>query len=288
MSTFNNPPYSEGDALSPTNLNTGAGSLLATPVNDLDESSIERHALSAQHVPELSMPDDIFTNGYESTAVTAASAGEVYSNSLPMSAANTAYPYTYQTFDTLVSGTSVAYYGGTGGVSPNPHGFLGWRIPSQANSTSVGVAQVDLAVATNFTTARIKGVICRGSVEPVYGNLALIIAGAIPYLGCTSLAIAIGWEDGAGNRHVVERSVRLYSVEACRQGNAATFTFLRQTDLDVGDGTCVKIFMVIATARPGAIAVEGAARGAGAANDDDDVYIKYYNLSVTPLQAGDL
>ena len=103
-----------------------------------------------------------------------------------------------------------------------------------------------------------------------------------------SIALAIGWEDSAGNRHIVERSVRFYSVAACRQGNASTFTFLTQDDLTtLGDLHCSKIFLAIATVRPGHSPAEGTA-GRGTYTATDRIKIKYYNLSVTPLHAGNL
>lgn len=290
MGTFNDSTFVEGEAINASALNTKAGSLLETPVNDLDESSIERHALSTQHLPTLSM-SDLFSSGYE--VVSPAAAGvpgnaEEYSNSLPMSAANTAYPYTYQTFDnTAPGGSTVAYYGETS-TSGATHKFQGWRIPAYGN-LSANAAELPLVSARNFNTERIKGVICRGSVEVYYGNL-VGGTGAPPvpaFIGLNSLAIAIGWEDGLGNRHIVERSVRFYSVEACLEGNASAFCFLTQSDLLDGDLTCAKIFMAIATCRPSQLTAEGAARGVSY-GEDDLIEIKFYNLSVTPLQAGDL
>lgn len=288
MSTFNNDPFVEGEALSPTNLNTKAGSLLETPINDLDESSIERHALDSQHLTPLSFSDK-FPNGYEKTAPTAAVAAEEYNNSLPMSSLNTAYPYTYQTFDTTTGGSTISTYGKTGS-SGAAHEFKGWRIPAYNYNIGGDAAEIDLSGNLTFSDELIKGVICRGSVEVYYGSF-VNDAGPTPVdalVGLNSLAIGIGFRDGnSGTPHVIERSVRFYSVEACMEGNASTFCFLKQSDLPAGDSRCSSIFMVVATCRPGHLPAEGAGRGV-AYSLIDKIEIKYYNLSVTPLQAGDL
>lgn len=282
MSTFNNPPVNEGDALTAASINAKAGTDLETPVNDLEESSIERHALDAPHLPSFSM-SDIFSNGYEAgdgiTAITA----ESYGNTLPLSV-GPAYPYTYQTFDaTAGSAVAIGYYGPVATSITN-----GWRIPAYQNNTSVA-AEVTLASATNFTTAEIKGVICEGSIEPYLANDAAADGSTRATIrpGLVCLAMAIGWEDGAGNRHVVERSVRFYSVRAVQQGNCSTATFLTPTDLADGDNTCAKIFMVVASVRPGATTTN-LRDYTGSATASDDLEIQHYNISVLPLKAGDL
>ena len=111
------------------------------------------------------------------------------------------------------------------------------------------------------------------------------------YIGAASVAVAIGWEDGAGNRHVVERSVRFYSIAACKRGNAGTFTYLTQNDLVNGDSSCAKIFLAVACVRPGDI--NAARTGSPYRTGDpahyyDHLLLRAYNLSVTPLRAGTL
>mgnify|MGYP003640173570 CR=1 FL=1 len=287
MATFNNPPFTEGEALSATNINTKAGTLLETPVNDLDVSSIERHALDAQHLPALSM-SDIFSNGYEAYPFTSASTPETYNNTLPVTnPAGPVYPYTYQTFDgSAPAAPTIAYYGDTSGAGT--YTYVGWRIVAHAN-LATQAAEIALNAATVLTTEGIKGVICRGSVEPYSGTLVQDTAvPARAYVGLNCVAIAIGWEDLTGNRYVVERSVRFYSLEACRQGNAGTTTFLTPTDTAAGDGSVLKIFLAIALVRPGEATTEGTVGRGITYTPDGGVEIKYYNLSVTPLQAGDL
>jgi hypothetical protein len=308
MSTFNSTPAVEGDPLTAANLNAKAGTELETPVNALDESSIERYALSEQHLPDMGF-SSVFTSGYEAGAPSDIQTDVelVYDNGLPLTTANTAFPYTYQTFDTNTDATSgaISIYGSTdtlalAGYATNPKFIYdGWRIPASHQSTT-DPAEVALASATNFDTANISGVICRGGVEPLYSadatNGAASAASNL-YIGATSVALAIGWTDSTANSttgagyHIVERSVRFYSVAACKRGNAGTFTYLTQDDLDVGDGTCASVFLAVACVRPGDI--NAARTGSPYRTGDPEHYydhllLRAYNISVTPIRAGSL
>lgn len=305
MSTFNNPPVTEGDALTAASINAKAGTDLETPVNDLEEASVERYALDAQHLPDAGFAS-VFTSGYQAFATNTTHTSEkmVYDNGLPLTSANTAYPYTYQTFDGVVDapgGGAIAYYGATDSAPTPPnytatpqHIFEGWRIPS-LNQGLTNKAEVSLAAATNFDTEGIKGVLCRGAVEPIYAGDPKSGTGTPPsfiYPSQASVAVAIGWEDSLGNRHIVERSVRFYSVNACKYGNAGTSTFLKQSDLDGrGNGTCNEIFLAVACVRPGDInsAKTGSPyRTTSAQTYYDHLMIRYYDLSVAPIRAGTL
>lgn len=285
MSTFNNPPFVEGEALTASGINSKAGSLLETAVNALDEASMERHALDSQHLPALSM-SDIFTAGFEvgaSNTLTNYIAGGEYQNTLPLYAA-TQYPFTYQTFDSTIGGSALAVYGpsdwATNGVA---HIEAGWRIPDDPGNSTNFRAELPLAAATNFDTANIRGVLCRASAQPIWaGNT--VKGGGVSRLD-TALALCIGFEDGLGARYVVERSVRFYTVEATRPNNADTMTFLTQDDLDAGNGECAKIFLAVATATPGDTGWTPNSGLRSAKNND--LHIRYYNLSTTPIQAGD-
>jgi hypothetical protein len=293
MSTFNNPPFFDGEQLASATINAKAGTNLQNAVNDLDESSIERHALDAQHLPSLAM-SDIFSNGFEAgpnalgAGVTAASiiSGEEYENTLPLYAV-TQYPYTYQTFDGLSGGTAKAYYGPTDWPTVN-HIEAGWRIPSEPGwvGSPSYPAEVTLASATNFDTAKIKGVLCRGSVQPISSSRTTKVTGTLVSDYDTAVALAIGFEDGLGARYVVERSVRFFTERAVRPGNADTMTFLTQSDLNAGNGTCAKIFLAIATAHPGD--TSWTALSGTRNQDNNNLRIRYYNLSTTPIHAGDL
>jgi hypothetical protein len=286
MSTFNNPPFFDGEQLASATINAKAGTNLQNAVNDLDESSIERHALDAQHLPSLAM-SDIFSNGFEAganPADAAVIAGGEYENTLPLYAAFQ-YPYTYQTFDTL-SGVSVdAVYGPTDYPTLN-HIGQGWRIPADPNNSPAHPAEVTLASATNFDTAKIKGVLCRGSVQPIYERPFSNSTGSFTSPYVAAVALAIGFEDGLGARYIVERSVRFFTSKATRPGNADTMTFLTQSDLNAGNGTCAKIFLAIATAHPGD---DNWLPGRPLLSyDNNNLRIRYYNLSTTPIHAGDL
>lgn len=292
MSTFNNPPFFEGEQLASATINAKAGTNLQNAVNDLDESSIERHALDAQHLPALSM-SDIFSNGFEATSPPTdplAIAGGEYQNTLPLSGGGgTTYPYSYQTFDTTAGGGAISTYGPSDyGTNAPAHIGDGWRIPTDPNNSPAFPAQVTLASATNFDTSKIRGVLCRGSVEPIYSTGFSLAAANLRNDYIAALAMGIGWEDGAGTKHVVERSVRFFTIEAVRPGNAETMAFLTQDDLDSlgGDGTCAKIFLVVATAHPGDST--WLPNTPGLAFNNNFLYIRYHNLSTTPIHAGDL
>jgi hypothetical protein len=288
MSTFNNPPFFDGEQLASATINAKAGTNLQNAVNDLDESSIERHALDAQHLPSLAM-SDIFSNGFEAganPADTAVIAGGEYQNTLPLYAAFQ-YPYTYQTFDSTAGGSALAVYGPSDwATNGSAHLGAGWRIPADPNNSPAYPAQVTLASATNFDTAKIKGVLCRGSVQPIHESPFSNATGSLTSPYVAAVALAIGFEDGLGARYIVERSVRFFTSKATRPGNADTMTFLTQSDLNAGNGTCAKIFLAIATVHPGN---DNWLPGRPLlAFDNSEMFIRYYNLSTTPIHAGDL
>jgi len=291
------PVQEEGDSLTAGIINALCAGLPNLLVN-FNALNLDRYALDSQHLPEQSF-SNIFSNGYEATASNVIPTLEAtwYCNSLPMTTgtlANEVFPYTYQSFDADTGGSAQQYVGGT--QDANSHLYQGWRIPALNQSLS-NIAKVTLNAATNFDTANISGVLCRAGVEINYmeGELVTVSGGAGDFLfthypGIKSVAIAIGWEDGTGNKHVVERSVRFNTGPAVTRGNISTATYLTQDDLDEGDGTCAYIFIALATVRTTDVEVarENAPSGDTRGGVVDIVAIHHYNLSTTPIRAGSL
>lgn len=287
------PVQEEGDPLTAPILNLVCGAFPNLLVNTT-ALNLDRYALDSQHLPEQSF-SNIFSNGYEAVAATGPIFAQraTYCNSLPMTASggtpNQLFPYTYQSMD-AVAGTGLAIFGGTQNASG--HLYEGWRIPSE-NQTLTNTAMVTLNAATNFGTANISGVLCRAGVSVSYlQGEAINTSGTDQaiYTALPSAAIAIGWNDTNGFYHIVERSVRFYSGQACVRGNISTSTYLTQADLDTEDGTCARIFLAIATVRPTDIRAAKDGTSALLSRDGgvDNLVIEYYNLSTTPIRAGSL
>jgi hypothetical protein len=294
-------PVTDGTALSAALVNALAAGLPQLIINGLSTDYVERYAMDAQHLPTQSYRD-VFSSGYEVTSTTTTIGDNLswYANTLPLSTGGTAYPYTYQTMDpnsgTTGSGgfNSIAIYGSTGDESGGTvHLDSGWRIPAK-NQTTVNAMELPLNAATNLDTVGIRGIICRGSIGVTYmrqGASSISGTTAYNYLGTPSAAIAIGFIDGLGAYHIIERSVRFYSGGTCIRGNISAFTFLTQDDLDtLGNGEVTDIFCCLATVRPHDIRAAAAGTGAGNTRDnqDDVISIERYNLSVLPVRAGSL
>lgn len=265
MGTINFTPVTEGTEASAANINSQFSSLAAagTGLNALDKTSIEREALKDVHLPALSAVD-LFTTGYAAIAPVAAATGtlDVYDNHLPLTG-GPAFPYTYQTF--IANGPVSPNYGPT-----TVSGELGWAIVAFAGVVA-DAAEVSLGATTNLNTVGLEGILLRGSV-------GLRSTGFTAGLGVVSLAIGIGFRDGAGAEHVIERSVRFYSGKAAQLGDCVTSTFLTQADIDVHAAGLVDMFIVIAGAIP----------DGGFTTTTRALEIGYYNLSAIPLHAGTL
>lgn len=267
-------PFEDGEAITAANM-TSRFTELVTGLNALNAESVERESLRSDHVPAISFSSQ-FSGGYMAVApedVTSGGAYDTYQNSLPVTqpAGPTYYPTLYQTFSAAAPS---APYGPPGALDRAG----GWRIVAFQNA-SADAAEVTLDTTTDLATDGITGLLVRGAVE-------LRDADDFPTgLGApqrASVYIAIGWEDGVGTRHVIERSVRNNSIPAVRRGDLVTSAFIDTDLLDTegGDGQVSSVFLVIA----------GGVRGdiTGDAEDTTDPEIRYYNLSVVPVKAGAL
>lgn len=201
-----------------------------------------------------------------------------YNNSLALTLG--AYPFDYQTFvgNPIGPGPS-ADTGGPGKRASSNAAETGggWRILAY-RSVGDNTARIDPLGSFRLDDIRIKGVLVRGSYE-LYNRRDLTPADTSRD-PMRIAAIAIGWQDSTGVRHIVERSVRFYSTEAVKRGDLVTSTLLKQTDLDAdGDGTVNTIFLAIAGGVRGDVAT---------AETQQDLEVRYYNITTWPLHAGDL
>ena len=266
MGTIDFTPVVEGTEASAANINSRFNSLAAAGagLNELDKTSIEREALSHEHLPALSAVD-LFTTGYAAIAPNGAEGvltTDTYDNHLPLTG-GPAFPYTYQTF--IANGPVSANYGPT-----TVSGEQGWAIVAYQGVVA-DAAEVSLGANTNLDTAGLAGILVRGSVGARSTNVSVGV-------GVSSIAIAIGFRDGAGAEHVIERSVRFYSGLAVRRGDCVTSTFIVQADIDVYAAGFVDMFLVIAGCLP----------DGGLTTATRAVEIGNYNLSTIPIHAGTL
>lgn len=280
MPTFD--PFDEGDALTAANL-TSRLTVMRTWVNALPARSVQRWGLDAQHVPPQTYgkghATELFPNGFQ--AGSPALGGPVgapftvCTNSLPYTAG--AQPVTYQTFDTD-GGTSY----GAGGV----HGG-GWRIPSQAAAASKMELTFDTPAFRLDTYG--LGLLVRARVEVYNASAGFLMNDTSVDWGCSSNTasnaqiaahcgiIGIGFESGAGTRYVLERTVRWNNLLGVARGTMSTSTWIRQTDLSVGNGTIAKVFGVVASQwwAPSPI-VDPAS--------DNELDIRTYAINILPIR----
>lgn len=190
----------------------------------------------------------------------------VYKNSLPL----TGSTFDYQNFS-ATGPTPV--YGPPGGVYDDQD--AGWRILAY-NNVIADAAEVVLASAVRLDAVNVnlEGIIVRGSYNYKDGRYRAVSPGLID----DSAMIAIGWQDGSANYHVLERSVRFNQLQATMRGDIVTSTLLTQADLDgQGDGTVVKIFVVVASEDR-----------ASATTLPRDLEVTTYNITTIPLHAAAL
>ena len=268
----------DGTDLTSANLQNALNSV-RDRFNDVEEEDVRKHAFRRDHMPNLhdASGSGLFSTywaGYNHDSGWDAA----YNNQLHATGAGSwvgASPINLQTFSTGSSTGS----GGGGSPAAAPYGPIssqqtGWRIPAD-DGVLARAAEIGTPSAFSMTTEAIAGVFVRAQIELGTTTQAASTA--------EGMAIAIGWKDGAGSRHVVERSFRFYTKHSISQGTLATGCFLTQTDLTAGDGTVATIFMVIAQA----------VSGSGTPLNDPDTSansndIGSYSISILPLHAGAL
>lgn len=273
----------DGTDLTSTNLQNALNSV-RDRLNDVEEEDVRRHAFRRDHMPNLhdASGSGLFSEywaGYNHDSGTPAAYDAAYNNQLHATGAGSwvgASPINLQTFST---GSSTGSGGSSGSPAIAPYGPIssqqtGWRIPADDGDIT-RAAEIGTPSAFSMTTEAIAGVFVRAQIELGSTTVAASVS--------EGMAIAIGWKDGSGSRHVVERSFRFYGKHVVTKGTLATGCFLTQTDLTAGDGTVATIFMVIAQA----------VSGPGTPLNDPDTSansneIGSYSLSILPLHAGTL
>jgi len=258
----------EGDALTAASLNsrlTSAGGA-GQGVNNITQADIERQALRSEQLPSIITNSD-FPNGLVKLAPSSISLSNPYLNTLNVLATGAVPVPDYQTFDTGVP---------NGPYGPATAQARGWRIIADSNVTA-NAAQIIFGplTATTATPAigNYKGLLIRlgvgyDSFVQGYGTPA--------YESIPSVIVGIGWEDQAGNRFIIERSIRWFNAFSSVKGSLETFTFIQAAD--IGNTNQInKIFGVIA---------------GGSWGLTDNGYrppvIKYYNIDMIPIRAGEL
>lgn len=195
----------------------------AVALNDISAEAVPDGSLHRNQLPDL-FPG-LFPNGL--TALERGETWETYDNTF---SAATIPTINLDEFSTTAPN---APYGPSASND-------GWRIPARAN-VAADAAEVSFAAsATSFTATRLSGVLIHGTIE---------LGEAFPqnsdFNDCVWLGI--GWEDGAGTRHVVERSLAFFSKRCTWYSPLSTMTFITQADLDLGDGDVSSFFLVCAS-----------------------------------------
>ena len=251
----------EGDKLDAASINDrlSATGGAAQGVNNLGQADIEKRALRQEHLPSVLTTSD-FPNGLVKLAPITALSSAPYINTLNTLATGAVPVPGYQTFDTVEIPN--APYG------PALAAATGWRIIADNNITAdAGALQISSGNIGNY-----KGLLVRLSVELV--DWQDTASGPWGMQGIATV-LGIGWEDNLG-RHVVERSVRWYNYFNVVKGSLDLFTVIRASD--VGNNNQIsKVFGVIASASWGVTSV-----------NYDSPIIRYYNIDVTPVRAGEL
>jgi len=277
-------PLDEGNALTANSLNTRINSA-GSGVNDIAPEDIEREAFRREHLPQIiepTTPGTTFEDGLSKIGPT------ISESTLPLG--------TVQVYNSRInSGVVSANYQVFGAQAPNaPYGppgaiDLGWRILA-FNNVAAEAAEISLGAGgagiTLSPTAGYRGLLVKVSASLLGFTTARDIddgAGNISHLEdwkqCT--LIGIGYED-AGGRHVIERSVRWYSVTASSGGSIETFTFINWEE--ISQQPVLKVFGVVSTgfmtsAGPGVPPTSTASW---------DPQIGPYNIDVLPVRSGEL
>lgn len=241
---------------------------LATAINALDEVAFRRWALTERNLPRL-LPVSLFTQGMSRVgAHFGSSTTETYQTYQEDSGGTSTLPPDYQRFGTA---GPLAPYGAPATVD------TGWRIPA-INNTIVESARIDAGSSYDPRDAgkALQYARCRLNVDlrGTFGGTALL-----------SVLLAIGCEDGSGNRGVFTNSVRWFSEPAYRRGPIGTSFFFSQADdaaalgvLGVDDTDIKAFFGVISSRR----------RIGSPSTDRADPEIGCLHFTAIPLMAGAL
>ena len=271
MANWDYTRLSEGTILNAASLNDRFDAA-ETALNDLDERAIAREALQHAHLPPPSGRTELFSNGYTAQ--------------MPFTLANytTAEDYNVALLDGAGDASSAPDLQVFSGQAPNaPYGPCtldeGWRIPAYANVIADAM-EVTLDGATTLTEGQLRGLKVRGSIT-VKSMATTMMGTTAGWRG--SIWMALGYEDGAGSRYIVEDTVMGYSGDAVDRGPVTNSWFLQPADIAAGNGTVKKVFWAIS----GRIdKLRGWTLATG--SNEPHLDIVHYSMYVVPIRAGDL
>ena len=266
---INYDPLDEGDALNAASLNgrfTAAGGA-GQGVNNLAQADLERKALRQEHLPNIITASD-FPNGLVKLSPLSVTNSNPYINTLNTLATGAVPVPGYQTFDL---GATNGPYG------PAAAAATGWRIVADSNVIADAAEITFGPLTATVSTDRIgnyRGILVRMGIS----LMEISHGGSHGSFGEEGIAVVvgIGWTDQAGNRSVIEKSIRWFNYHSVVKGSLDVFTFIQASD--VGNTNQInKIFGVISSA----------SWGATSANYDSPI-IRYYNIDIIPIRAGSL
>lgn len=242
----------EGDAFTAASINS-AMSTLASQYNNLTEDQFSEMALSREVLPALTSTSVLSTR-------TVAHASDTYEN------------YEYGLPGAL-GAIDFQQISTDGGSSYGPGTGDGWRILAYTGDPSLA-AEITLATATALQSSNLQYILASLTIE--VGEMEVVAALTSDVLDC--FHIALGFEDGLGNKYVVENSIASYSKRATGRGAAHTFwLFDNATLAEYGASYMVSIFGLIVS------------RSMGTDEDSaEPVPVARYILSCEPFTEGAL
>lgn len=284
----------EGDALDAADLN-GQFTSLETAVNALEPEDVQREALRRDHLPTT--VDDVFltavTRGGLQALGKASPTQDVYGNALVLNYAGGPPNITSAGWQTFSSNASDGASASAAPYGPYSSGAdTGWRIPADDGDiayaaerrlaspywdpdSAAGDHGVDLLLC-HFGVNVIDSAQATGTYPNEDPTNTTITAGD------GTLWLAIGWEDDQGTRHIVERTIRAFPVEAVIRGDASITGTVRGDDVPAGR-TLVAVFGAICAQHLGGYAWNGNLSGVAT-----DVTIDYYHFNYEPVRGEEI
>lgn len=210
----------EGDAFTAASINSIMAGL-ASQYNNLTEDQLAEMALSREVLPAITPTDVLSTR-------------TVFYNS-----------DTYENYEYGLPGVLGAIdfqqISTDGGSSYGPGTGDGWRIIAAGGSPSAA-AEITLSTPTNLQSSNLQYILVSLTIE--VGELDVVAALTSDVLDC--FHIAIGFEDGLGNKYVIEDSIASYSKRATGRGSAHTFWLMDSATLsDYGANFVSSIFGLV-------------------------------------------
>ena len=267
---INYNPFKEGDPLDAASLNDkfSAAGGAGTGVNNLSSDDIDRYALRQEHLPAIVNGD--FTNLVALGPVTTTT--YTYANNLNENASPVA---SYQVMGSQLGTTGAA---APYGPSVVPATDVGWRIPAIPEAAAPFYSSpAEIEFTAQDANSPYSGILVHFSIALVTAYLPRTLIVSEPLRD--GAVVSIGIQDSAGNRAIIERSIKWYSQIGHFQGSLDTFTYIKKEEwVALTNNNIVKVF--------GAIAVGN--HGTPALNDTRPLIVREHQLTIIPIRAGTL